>query len=232
MKLAIMQPYFFPYIGYFQLIDSVDKFIVYDNLKYTKKGWIKHNHILVNGKTAVLSLSIKKDSDFLDIRDRELSEDFRSEKLLNQLRGAYRRAPYFTQTLPLIERVLNCGERNLFKYLHHSLIRTCEHLAITTRFTISSEIPINHELRNQDKVIAFCEELGADTYINPIGGRDLYSADEFRKRGITLKFLHSKPLVYPQPGVVFTPDLSIIDVMMFNPLAIVRDWIANNYEWV
>ena len=110
MKLAIMQPYFFPYIGYFQLINSVDKFIVYDNLKYTKKGWIKHNRILVNGKAVIFSLTLKNGSDFLDIRERELSADFRAAKLLNQLRGAYRRAPYFDQTMPLIEYYRKAGK--------------------------------------------------------------------------------------------------------------------------
>src|ERR1700680_880113 len=97
MRTAIMQPYFFPYIGYFQLIDSVDLFIVYDNIKYTKKGWINRNRILLNGKDVTLSLPLKSDSDFLDIRDRELAADFNREKLVNQLSGAYRRAPYFRQ---------------------------------------------------------------------------------------------------------------------------------------
>ncbi len=120
----------------------------------------------------------------------------------------------------------------MFNFLYHSLIRTFEHLGMTKEFTISSEIAIDHSLKSQDKVLAFCEALGANTYVNSIGGRDLYSPDEFRKRGIDLEFLHSRPLVYPQSGVVFIPDLSIIDVMMFNPLAIVQDWIANNYEWV
>ncbi len=74
MKLAIMQPYFFPYIGYFQLINTVDEFVVYDNIEFTKKGWINRNRILVNGKDEYITLPIKKDSDFLHVKDRFLAE--------------------------------------------------------------------------------------------------------------------------------------------------------------
>ena len=88
-----MQPYFFPYIGYFQLIASVDLFIVYDNIKYTKKGWINRNRILLNGKAVPFSLPLKSASDSLDLRDRELATDIDRERLVNQLYGAYRRAP-------------------------------------------------------------------------------------------------------------------------------------------
>ena len=97
-----MQPYFFPYIGYFQLIAAVDLFVVYDNIKYTKKGWISRNRILQNGKDVMLSLSLKKDSDYLDIRDRQLVSDFNGDTLLSRITGAYRGAPYFAQTFPLI----------------------------------------------------------------------------------------------------------------------------------
>jgi hypothetical protein len=128
MKAAIMQPYFLPYVGYFQLIESVDLFIVYDNIKYTKKGWINRNRMLQNGHDVVFSLPLKRDSDSLDVRDREIAVDFRPDKLLNQIAGAYRRAPYFVQTFPLIEQIVRFEERNLFRYLHHSIVEICEHL--------------------------------------------------------------------------------------------------------
>src|SRR5579859_6091366 len=125
MRLAIMQPYFFPYIGYFQLINAVDLFIVYDNIKYTKKGWINRNRILSNGKVVPLSLPVKNDSDSLDIRDRQLAEAFTPSKLVNQISGAYCRAPYFKEAFPLIEQVLRQDEPNLFKYLYQSLVGVC-----------------------------------------------------------------------------------------------------------
>lgn len=230
VRLAIMQPYFFPYIGYFQLIQCVDRFIVYDNIKYTKKGWINRNRLLQNGQDAMFSLPLKSDSDFLDVRDRSLAHDFKAEKLIAQICGAYRRAPYLAQTLPLVEEIVRYPEPNLFRFLHHSIVRTCEHLGITTRIEISSDFPIDHQLKSQDKVLALCEAAGASTYINTSGGMDLYSRDDFASRNIELQFIRSKPFDYPQFGHAFVPWLSIIDVLMFNPMASVRQCISTHFE--
>ena len=216
MKLAIMQPYFFPYVGYFQLVAAVDVFIVYDNIKYTKKGWINRNRMLLNGTDAMFSLPLKKGSDSLDVVERELSGDFKRDRLLNQFKGAYSRAPYFAQTFPLLEGIVRNEENNLFKYISSSILGTCEHLCIKTKVRVSSEIAIDHELNSQDKVLALCEAVGADTYINAIGGMELYSKNEFKAHGIELKFIKSRPCEYAQFGGSFIPNLSIIDVMMFN----------------
>ena len=232
MKLAIMQPYFFPYIGYFQLIAAVDQFIVYDNIKYTKKGWINRNRILQNGKDVMFSLPLKSDSDYLGICERELAADFNRDKLLNQFKGAYRRAPYFEQTFPLVEQLVRHEEVNLFRFLHHSIVRTCEHLGITTEIRISSDIAIDHDLKNQDKVLALCAAVGANSYVNAIGGMELYAKDTFLEKGIELKFIRSKPFEYPQFGEAFVPWLSIIDVMMFNPLDTIRTYVSANYELI
>lgn len=218
MKLAIMQPYFMPYVGYFQLIAAVDTFIVYDNIKYTKKGWINRNRMLQNGADVMFSLPLKKDSDTLDVVQRELAADFNRDKLLNQFRGAYRSAPYFEQTFPLVEQIVRYEDANLFGFIHHSIVRTCEHLDINTEIRISSEIAIDHDLTGQDKVLALCEAVGAATYVNAIGGMELYSKEVFRERGIELQFIKSKPFDYPQLGNEFVPWLSIVDVMMFNPV--------------
>lgn len=232
MRLAIMQPYFFPYIGYFQLIAAVDLFIVYDNIKYTKKGWISRNRMLQNGKDVMFSLSLKNDSDYLDVCERELSADFNRDKLLNQLNGAYRRAPYFAQTFPLVENIVRYEDMNLFRFLHHSIVKTCEHLGIATEIRISSDIAIDHELKNQDKVLALCEAVSASTYVNAIGGMELYSKEVFQEKGIDLRFIHSLPFEYPQFGDAFVPWLSIIDVMMFNPLDTIRTCISTNYKLI
>jgi len=209
-----MQPYFFPYIGYFQLMAAVDMFIVYDNIKYTKKGWINRNRMLQNGKDIMFSLPLKGDSDALDIRDRELATDFNRDKLLNQFKAAYRPAPYFAQTFPLVEEIVRYHDTNLFRFLHHSIVKTCEHLGITTEIRISSDFAVDHDLRSQDKVLALCQAAGGSTYINAIGGMDLYSRETFLGKGIELKFLQSKPFEYPQFGNEFVPWLSILDVMM------------------
>lgn len=232
MKLAIMQPYFLPYIGYFQLIASVDQFIVYDNIKYTKKGWINRNRMLQNGSDVMFSLPLKKDSDSLDVVQRELAGDFNREKLLNQFKGAYRKAPYFEQIMPLIEQIVRFEDNNLFAYLHHAILKTCAHLGITTEIKKSSCIAIDHTLKNQDKVLALCEAVDASIYVNAIGGMDLYSKETFQEKGIELKFIQSKPFEYAQFGDAFVPWLSIVDVMMFNSQEALLTSIKTNYELI
>lgn len=215
-RVAIMQPYFLPYIGYFQLIAAVDTFIVYDNIKYTKKGWINRNRLLQNGSDVMFSLPLKTDSDFLEVRERELAANFNRDKLLNQFAGAYRRAPYFAQTFVLLETIVRHEEHNLFRYLYHSILTLCAHLDIATEIRISSEIDIDHSLKSQNKVLALCAAVGAQRYVNAIGGMELYTPDSFREHGIELKFIRSQAFDYAQFGAAFVPWLSIIDVLMFN----------------
>jgi hypothetical protein len=232
MKLGIMQPYFLPYIGYFQLLASVDQFIMYDNIKYTKKGWINRNRMLLNGTDAIFSLPLKKGSDSLDVVERELAVDFDRSKLLNQFKGAYGRAPQFELTYPILERIVQYEEVSLFRYIYHSVVQLCEHLGIKTKIKISSEIAIDHELKGKDKVLALCKAAGADTYINTIGGVELYANDDFCIQGIDLQFIKARPFQYAQFGAPFVPWLSIVDVLMFNPLNTVRACINDNYELV
>jgi len=230
MKLGIMQPYFLPYIGYYQLIGAVDTFIIYDNIKYTKKGWINRNRFLRNNTDAVFSLPLRKAPDSSYVVQRELAEGFGRGALLNQFEGAYRNAPYFRETWPLLERIVDYQENNLFLYIKHSITETCAHLGIATDVRVSSEIDIDHGLKAQDKVIALCRSLGADQYINAIGGVELYDKGEFQSHGIDLKFIKAKPFEYNQFGASFVPWLSIVDVLMFNQRDAVSACITSNYE--
>jgi hypothetical protein len=232
MKVAIMQPYFLPYIGYFQLIASVDLFVIYDNIKYTKKGWINRNRILQHGEPAVISLPLKNDSDALDVVERQLAPDFSSVKLLNRIAEAYRKAPYFEQAFPLVERIVRHDERNLFRFLHNSIVETCKYVSIDTEIAIASAYPVDSTLKGQDKVIALCGRSGADVYINAIGGVELYSAEAFRSAGVELRFIRSAPFEYRQFGESFVPALSIVDVLMFNPPDVIHRCLASNYELI
>jgi hypothetical protein len=230
VKLAIMQPYLFPYIGYFQLLASVDEFVVYDNIQYTKKGWINRNRFLQNGVDAMFSLPLAKASDYLDVREREIADAYNPAALLARFAGAYGKAPFYGETRPLLEDVLGNPERNLFAFLHDALLLTVAHLGLKTVIRVSSTVPIDHALAGQDKVLALCEALGATTYINPIGGVELYSREDFAARGIELHFLQPLPLEYVQFGRPFVPWLSIIDVLMFNELDTVRAWLDSHYQ--
>ena len=232
MKVAIMQPYFMPYIGYFQLMGSVDVFVIYDNIKYTKKGWINRNRLLQNGGDAVFSLPLASGSDSLDIAERSISPTFNGEKMLNLFRGAYARAPNFSATYAFLEKILHQDERNLFRFLSSSIRDTAEYIGISTRIVTSSDLAVDRELRSQEKVLAICKSLGADTYVNAIGGQDLYSPVDFLHQGITLKFIRSRPFEYRQFGAAFVPWLSIIDVLMFNPVDAVRTCVENHYDLI
>jgi hypothetical protein len=227
-----MQPYFLPYLGYFQLISAVDTFIVYDNIQYTKKGWINRNRILRNGEAVLFSLPLQRASDFLDIRERNLAAGFVPDELLNRFTGAYRQAPNFSSVFPILEDILRHEDTNLFRFLHRSISKLCDYLRIGTPIRISSDIAINHNLTKQDKVIALCRATGATTYVNSIGGVDLYSPADFRASETDLKFLDSKPSEYAQFGHSFVPSLSIIDVLMFNPAETVRAWVSGGYQLI
>jgi hypothetical protein len=227
-----MQPYFLPYLGYFQLISAVDTFIVYDNIQYTKKGWINRNRMLRNGEAVLFSLPLQKGSDFLHIRERNLAAGFVPDELLNRFTGAYRRAPNFTSVFPILEDILRHEDTNLFRFLHQSISKLCDYLHIGTPIRISSDIVINHDLTKQEKVLAICRETRATTYVNAIGGVDLYSPADFRAAETDLKFLDSKPYEYAQFGHDFVPSLSIIDVLMFNPAETVRARVSGGYQLI
>lgn len=232
IKYAVMQPYFFPYIGYFQLMAEVDVFVVYDNIKYTKKGWINRNRILLNGKDSTFSLPLKKDSDFLDVKDRVLSETFNRDDLINKIRGAYRPAPYFKNVFPLLENIINYRDDNLFNYILYSLVSIKEYLGLTCDIKVSSSINIDHSLKSQDKVLAFGNALGAKSYSNPPGGISLYSQEAFSLHGMTLNFIQPNNIIYKQFDEPFVAWLSIIDVMMFNSSDEVLHLITNEYELI
>lgn len=232
-KLAIMQPYFMPYIGYFQLINSVDEFIIYDNIQYTKKGWINRNRILVNEKDQLITLPIKKDSDYLDVIDRELSESWEKDKIkmVNVIKSSYNKAPYFKEASELIFECLNNPEKNLFKFIYDSIILINEYLGIKTSIVISSSINADHTLKSQDKVLSLCKVQNADVYINSIGGVELYDKATFKQNGIKLNFIKSNPIQYKQFNNEFVSWLSIIDVLMFNSKEEIKKYL-NEYTLI
>ncbi len=228
MKLAIMQPYLFPYIGYFQLMNAADEFVVYDNIKYTKKGWINRNRILVNGSDAYINFPLKKDSDYLDVKDRYLAEIWPQErqKLLNKLKESYRKAPYFEQAYAVIEKCILFEDMNLFAFILNSLTVIKNYLDISTPFVVSSTIAIDNSLKAQDKVMAICQSKKANVYINPIGGVELYNKEDFTKSGIELFFLKTGTIEYKQFDNAFVPYLSIIDVIMFNAKEEIKKYLS------
>ena len=223
-----MQPYFFPYIGYFQLINAVDEFVIYDNIEFVKKGWINRNRILVNGIDEYISLPLKKDSDYLHVKDRLLADmwDIERKKMLNRITESYRKAPYFKETYEVLEKCIMFEDRNLFKFILHSVQILLQYLNIDTKLVVSSFIPIDHQLKSDEKVMAICKERGANIYINPIGGLELYNKERFSVHNIELQFQKANYITYTQFNNEFIPWLSIIDVMMFNDIESIKEKIS------
>lgn len=219
MKLAIMQPYLFPYLGYFQLIQSADVFVVHDDVQYIKGGWINRNRILVNDQAKYFTLSVRNDHFALPINRRCFVQDFipAKQSVLRKIENAYRQTPYFSETISLVQKCFECAETNVSSFLTNALKMVCQHLGISTRFVLSSSLSIAPGLQGQERVIFINKLLKADTYINPIGGAELYSKEAFRRQGLALQFLKSQDILYPQFEEGFIPSLSIIDVLMFNP---------------
>ena len=215
--LGIMQPYFLPYIGYFQLIAKCDAFVIYDNIQYSKKSWVNRNRFLQNGAPALFSLPLRRDSDFLDVCARFIADDFAPEKLLDKIHFAYRRAPHHAALMGLLGAIFYYPRKNLFDFTYHSILCILRYLGVQTPLLVSSAIEINHALRAQDKVIAIAKNLGAKTYLNAIGGVELYENAAFECENIALRFIKtSESLAYAQFGAPFVANLSIIDCIAFN----------------
>jgi hypothetical protein len=227
VTLAIMQPYFLPYIGYFQLIRAVDRFVIYDNIKYTKRGWINRNRILLEGHDELFTLPLKNDSDSLNIDQRFLSDSYDRDasKTLRKISVAYRKAPFFEEVMPIIEQCFTHSDRNLFRFNYHAVKLISKYLDIATEFIISSTVDIDHSLAGEEKVLAICRSLHADTYINAIGGQELYTKETFQSNEIHLKFIKTGEIVYPQLDGNFIPHLSIVDVLMFNKKETIKEYL-------
>lgn len=218
-KVALMQPYLFPYIGYFQLIHAVDTFIAYDDVQWMKGGWINHNRILVDGRPEYITLPVKQDSHTKNINEREFSANFEADKqaILAKLTESYANAPYFEPALKVVERCFADKNPDAAVFIVNSLRVCCEYMGIKTTIIMSSDIADKTDgLRAQDRVIDTVKRVGATHYINAIGGQDLYSKSAFAEHAMELSFIKSDLTEYEQFGDAFVPGLSIIDIMMFN----------------
>lgn len=227
LKLAIMQPYFLPYFGYYQLLNLVDKFVIYDDVNFISRGWINRNNILVGGKAHLFTIPLLDASQNKSIHEVQVSPDpVWRKKLLKTIAQAYRKAPHYEPVFPLIEEIVNDHSVSIADYCLQGLIKTARYLDIDTEIVQTSRSYDNTDLSGQNRILSICQKEGADQYINPIGGQDLYDKTLFKNEGITLNFIRSKPFAYPQFKNEFVPWLSILDVMMFNSPAEIQGYLS------
>lgn len=214
-----MQPYLFPYIGYFQLLNAVDKFVVFDDVNFIKKGWINRNNILVNRQKYLFTVPLKDASQNKLIKEVQIADDGWQEKFLKTVAQSYKKAEFFDEAFALIEKIVRSGESFLAKLILQSLRLLKDALKINAEIVSSSEIYNNRELKAQDRILDICKQEKATEYVNPAGGMELYDRRIFFENGVKLFFLKTDPFSYRQFGDEFVPHLSIIDVLMFNGAA-------------
>jgi hypothetical protein len=227
MKLAIMQPYLFPYIGYFQLIQSVDKFVFYDDVAFIKQGWINRNNFLLNDKAFRFHVPVQHISSFETINKTEIHYKITwSDKLLKTIYLAYRKAPFFNDVYPVMENVLKTQLVYISEMARESVKSVCRYLELKTELVDSSIIYGNSELKSEDRIIDIVKLEKASAYINMVGGKELYSKEHFKTHGLDLFFLTPAPSPYKQFNNEFVPYLSIMDVLMFNSPEKVRSMLT------
>lgn len=225
--IAIMQPYFLPYIGYFQLMAAVDKFVVFDDVNYINRGWINRNRLLLNGEAHTFTVPLRGASQNRLICDIELAEDDSwRDKLLRTIHQAYAKAPCFAEVSELLERLIRYPARRLDDFLLNSLREIAQYLALDVMIENTSRTYFNAHLHGQERILDICRQEKANRYINSIGGEALYDRASFDAQGVELKFLRSRSLNYPQGKGEFVPWLSILDVLMFNTQPEVRRLLA------
>ncbi len=232
MKVAIMQPYLFPYIGYWQLLNAVDKFVVLDDVNFIVRGYINRNRILLNGKPYRFTIPMKAASQNRLIKDTKLHFNEQEKmKFLGVLECAYKKAPFYSKVMPMLERIIRNPEDDLTEYIYYSLEILKNYMDINTELYKSSELEKDNSLRAQDRIIEICRRMKADIYINPCGGRQLYTHEEFENQKMQLFFLDTieEEIFYEQGQKGFEKNLSIIDVMMFNDVQQMKT-LLNKYE--
>jgi hypothetical protein len=217
--VSLMQPYLFPYLGSFQLLAASGLVILGDSLQYTRRGWINRNRLLVGGRIWQFSFPLEQGSQTQAINQRRLSEEMQgsNQRLLHTIRHAYHKAPCYEQVMPLLEEILEHPERNLSHFAEHSIRRICQYMGIDTPMVRASELELAEDMGRDQRLIEAVKQNGGDVYLNPEGGRHLYTPEVFNAEGLELRFLRMDELSYPQFSADFVPSLSIIDVLMFNP---------------
>lgn len=218
-KTAIMQPYFMPYIGYFQLIYAVDTFIVLDDVNFIMKGWINRNDILLNGGKHLFTIPLEKPSQNKLILETKLNfSDKEKNTFLKTLQTAYKKAPFYKQVYPLLEEIILSEETDLTTFLIHSLKTVLSYLSIKKEILKSSETEKDNTLKAQNRILELCKITHTQTYINPIGGVELYNQADFEQLGINLRFIETQfdKITYKQFKNDFVSGLSMIDILMFN----------------
>ncbi|HEY8036068.1 MAG TPA: WbqC family protein [Methylobacter sp.] len=225
--IAIMQPYFLPYIGYFQLLAAADKFIVLDDVNYINRGWVNRNRLSLNGAVHTFTVPLFGASQNRLICDITLvNERAWRDKLMRTIQQAYKKAVCYPEVSSLIESLINFPSLQLDEFLLNSLRGIVRYLSLDVEIENTSRVYENTHLKGQERILDICRQEQANVYINLIGGRDLYDRASFLEHDIQLYFLRPRPVSYLQGQAEHIPWLSILDVLMFNEPPAVRQLLT------
>jgi hypothetical protein len=229
MRLAIMQPYFLPYIGYFQLMSAVDTFVLLDDVNFINRGWINRNRIAVDGEPHWLTLPLAKASQNRLINEIEIIDDpLWKRKAIRTIELSYRNAPFAEQVLLLFSEMLKEARGLLSVFLSGHLRQVADYIGIDVKIEPTSAIYPKEGCTGQDRILDICRREGATTYVNLPGGRDLYHAETFMAAGIKLLFIQPNvDASFLRQGAQGEPPLSILDLLMLNSVATVRESVQN-----
>ncbi|CAI8813119.1 WbqC family protein [Pseudomonas zeae] len=228
MKVALMQPYFFPYLGYFDLIASANLFVFYDDAAFSKNSWYNRNRILASNKEfEYIRVSVKNASLGTPVREVFLKDKRADLSRTNGLLQAYRRAPYYKEVTALVNETFEFSDDNLSNIAMHSIKRITTYLELDKQFLCSSDVAYERDQDAISKVISVCKAVGAEQYVNLPGGRSLYDTDFFSQQGLALSFTPTLDFTYAVSGFDFVPSLSIIDVLMWCSPQTVRSYLIS-----
>ncbi len=226
MKIAVMQPYIFPYLGYFKLIDSVEIFVFLDDVSYINKGWVNRNRLIFSGGVNYFTLPLEGASQNNRICDLSVVSDHAwRRKLETSLRQSYSKAPFFHEVFDLVAPVLFGAETMIGEMAKHSVEVVSHYLGLRPKFIASSSVYCNESMKSDARIRDICLRENALEYVNLPGGRELYDPSKFASAGINLSFVEASLPCYPQFSSDFHPGLSIIDVLMHNDPATVKEML-------
>jgi hypothetical protein len=226
MKIAVMQPYFFPYLGYFQLVHATNRFVFYDDVTYIKGGWINRNRWLSRNGSTYFTIPVQDASSFRSIAHTQVvPKGAWVTKLRKTFQESYGKAPCFTQAFELLDGVLSLDEPSIARWAATSVRAVANYLDPAPRFIETSARYGNAQLKAAERVLDICRQESASVYINAIGGQALYDPADFSARGVELRFLRTRPVTYRQFREPFVASLSILDVIAFNPREIIRQFL-------
>lgn len=229
MKIAVMQPYFLPYVGYFQLISKVDGFVFLDDADYVRRGWIQRNYIVANGQRTRIRVPVAKRPIGTPIHEILLAENYPKwrTKFIDTLRHAYGKAPYFDVVSNLLKQVLLNPGAGLSELNIRLIISVCDYVGLDQNFEQSLDYCNDSALAGEARLIDICLRKGATEYVNAPGGRALYAPENFEKSGVRLRFLEPEINPYSRQNTDFIPCLSVLDMLMFlDPEEVLRQFNA------